>query len=642
MWLRSWTFAICISASTFALCAGSIKLTAYPAISIADGYSTVTITADVRTSSGQVPSDGTLVRFTTSAGTFRQQDVQTTSGTARAVLVAPTIPGVAKVTASATGVGIVNSIDIEFVKDRATLASLNQYIEIDSPEYLAYFPEIDTLSASGQQELPKIRFKDITIEAKDLQVNVATMVVIATEAKLRVGEKTIECKRLRYVLNRRRGSAIAAIDGRAGYYVLTAAEGTLSDNGMPPNEYEFADIGVASSSVHANRAVIFPHREVQFHQAELYVGDTKVMGMPLYAIRPHSDSGIIGDQIVSFQNDALVLNYPYYVRLSPSFKSVLRLRSGQDYGRGATASSGFFMEWENSYMKGDTMEGSLTLTSIGRDDMGINWRHTQRFDDRTSANASIDFPGFRTLYGALTLNRAFDGFNMALSGTSSRSLRGTPYETQRLDFNVTTNMQRLGDLPLSYTVGLTANSSRVVYGPTTSEQEGAGLRTQFVLTPQPLWTGANLTASATLSRLWGKNAGEDIGVIGTLGIATPLGPNSSLRLSYDYTDDNFMSSFMGKHRVSGTYYLDAGNISLSLFGGTSLDIDSTTAFVDGYWRISSLWRVGSSFTLDEYLGTQYRDTTLFLGYRLGTREIGVTYSLDRQKFGFQLLNVAIR
>jgi len=634
--------AICLAGWGFAFATGSIQLTAYPLLSVADGRSTVTITAVIRNSSGSTVSDGTIVRFSTTAGSFRDADVRTTAGTARAVLVAPNSPGVVTVTASASGVNAVSTYDVEFVRDRSMLNSARQYAEITGPDYLVYHSDQKIVSATGKDKTAKLTFRDFKIAADDMQINVSTMVVVATQASLSLGGKTIECKRLKYALNQRRGSAIAEIDGKIQYVKITAAEAKPDAQGMTPTEFDFADVGLSRSSIQATRIIAFPNREIQFHNAKLFVGDTKVLQFPLYALKPNGEGTLFSDQLVSFENGGLVLNYPQYLSLSPNFTSVLRLRSGQDYSRGGSSSQGIYLDFENHYMIGDKADGSLGLANIGRDDMGLTWRHTHRIDDSTTASAMLDMPGFKSLYGNMNVNRDFNGFTAQLSGTSSHSLRGIATQNERLDFTADTNTKRIGSLPLSYSVGFTATSAHALYGTTSTEEQGVGIRNRVLLAPLPLWQGANLTGSLTVTRLWGDARSSGFKILSTITAASSLGRNGSIRLSYDYAQDEFTSELLGRHRLTADVALDMGPLSATIMGSKALDIDSFQLFADVSWQFSKLWRVGSALSWDRYLKEMVTDHLLWLGYSLGGREIALTYSPSTQKFGFQLGNVAGR
>jgi hypothetical protein len=196
-------------------------------------------------------------------------------------------------------------------------------------------------------------------------------------------------------------------------------------------------------------------------------------------------------------------------------------------------------------------------------------------------------------------------------------------------------------VPVNYTLGLTANMSRTRFGSFQNSQEGFGVRGRFIMRPLPLWSGANLMASLTVSQLWGKNTGNAPGLLGSVTVTTPL-EKGTLSLSYDYHRDPFVASFMGTHRVNALYNLNTRPLYLSLLAAKSLDIDSATLYVDAFYELSPLWRLGTQFSYDRFSGTLYRDETFVLGYTLGFRELRLTYSRSTHKFGFELVNAPFR
>ncbi len=111
----TWEFAVNEPPAT-------ISLTANPPAIVADGISTSTITATVRSVSGHPVADGTEVVFTTTLGTLNGNGVYATTtqfGAAVAILTAPTTDGVARVTARAGSVE--ESIDILLIRYRLYL-----------------------------------------------------------------------------------------------------------------------------------------------------------------------------------------------------------------------------------------------------------------------------------------------------------------------------------------------------------------------------------------------------------------------------------------------------------------------------------------------------------------------------------------
>jgi hypothetical protein len=102
---------------------GVIRISAYPTVAVADGRSSITISAEIRDTSGRLAPNGTQVLFSTNFGYFREPIVQTSSGTAHATLVAGSIAGTAKVTAEAHAFNATSALEVEFVSDRGQLFS---------------------------------------------------------------------------------------------------------------------------------------------------------------------------------------------------------------------------------------------------------------------------------------------------------------------------------------------------------------------------------------------------------------------------------------------------------------------------------------------------------------------------------------
>src|SRR5687768_2056301 len=171
-----------------AFSAGSIRLYAKPSVALADGTSTITIYAEVRGSDGNLVPDGTSVRFTTSLGSFREVDVRTAAGTARAALQAPSSPGIAKITASAPAIATINTLDVEFVADRSQLDRTSEWVQVDSPEGLYYTHDLKLIVASAVNRGVRIESGDLEVQATDVQISTDFMMLVATDAVLKVGD----------------------------------------------------------------------------------------------------------------------------------------------------------------------------------------------------------------------------------------------------------------------------------------------------------------------------------------------------------------------------------------------------------------------------------------------------------------------
>ncbi|MES1227211.1 MAG: invasin domain 3-containing protein, partial [Armatimonadota bacterium] len=110
---------------------GSVRLTTFPDMAVADARSTITVTAEVRENSGRPCVNGTKVVFQTTSGHFQDSSVSTTDGFARAVLITGGTAGTAKITASAVTLGASATGEVEFVRSRSELATANSYVQIE-------------------------------------------------------------------------------------------------------------------------------------------------------------------------------------------------------------------------------------------------------------------------------------------------------------------------------------------------------------------------------------------------------------------------------------------------------------------------------------------------------------------------------
>lgn len=633
----------CLFVAATAFASGSIRLYAKPSVAVADGTSTVTVYAEVRSSDGSLVPDGTSVRFTTSLGAFREVDVRTAAGTARATLQAPNQPGTARVTATVPLIATINTLDIEFVADRSAIGRGREYVQVESPENLYYTHDLRLIVASAADQGVEVESGDVRIRASDLQVATDFMSVVATDATLTVGdEPPIPCRFLKYSIYSRRGIAIATVDGITAGYELAGGKASLKEGGVMPNEFLFEDVGRAITSIHARRIVAFRSAGVQFHSARLYVGDKKLAAFPLYKLEPSSPNGLFSEQIIGYANGGLQLSYPHYLMLSPEFSSNLRLRSGTNYARGAGGSRGLFLDLENHYRIGAGGEGELALTGIGREDMGLSWSHSQQFDPVTYFSAAVDMPAFEGLYGNVNASRDFGMLNANVSASSAKSLTGLNFESHRVDANIETDMQRIGSLPVMHSYGLTGTSAESRVERIRTAQEGVGLRGRWLLVPVDLWKGGTLNVNATLTQLWGKRESAGLSFLGRASINTRLWNNATGSIAYSLNEDKLNAPIIGRHRLDAEMTWDTPKYRLSLFGAKSLDIDSFTLFADASYRISGLWRVGGSYSVDRFRGTVVDDQTVLLAYRIGIREFAITYSIDEKRIGFEIFNVPIR
>lgn len=641
---------------------GLVKLNAFPSISVADGKSTVTISAEVRDTNGRVVQNGTQVVFTATLGcTFREPVVKTQNGIAHAVFEAGSIPGTVRITATALAYNATTTIDYELVSDRSLLSTAKEYVEIVADTRLLYSMDQKLIGAEMRDEPVFLRYREIEIEAETLQLNVPTYEVRAVKATLRMGKVQQEFDNLYFKLNQRSGFGTTIYSGprleliplgkgvlpqiresvRYGTVEISASGVKPPSQPADPSLYGFIDMSETETTIVAKKAVAFPRKNIQFHRAEIFLGDAKVMALPLFQVNLYGNTPLLTEQILNVNDNQLAVNYPHFLSLKPGETSLLRLTTGEQYGRGTGVNRGLFLNYELNWNRGDDMDGGLVFSGINRSDWGLGIRQYLRIDERTAANAQIEFPAHKSVYGAASLSRQFDGFNMSLNGSSTRTLRGTEFTSQNFTFVAEKNPTKIGKLPLRLYYGITASSLSSESPNFRQSQESAGVRARLQLQPQNLDSATSLSASFNVSKLYGRHTLRGLSYVADISLRRNLGPSSGVVVGYNFTEDGFTSSLIGRQSVSAQAYYGAGRTNFSAFATRSLDLERSNYFVDASYRISPLWRFSYAYTFSQYLTDKYLDFNYTLGYIFGGREFGLTWSNRSKRFAIQILGAAI-
>lgn len=651
-----------------------IRLTNFPTMTVADGRSTVTVTAEIRDTNGRVVPDGTRVSMTSNLGSFREPVVATSGGIARAIFVAGNVPGVVTIKASTLGgEAAPSTLDFELVGDRSQLNSLREYVEIEAVKGGVQYTADDRLmAASGPDGGVTLKFKEVVIVADDVQYDIKMNAVRARRATLKIGRaEPRKFDELWLQLNNRRGYGLATYRAAKTFPVFTGAgfvPMSLDDDGkpVPPVEVErygsvevigsnvrpasipvgstmfkWVDLSDSTSSVTAKRATVFPRRGIQFQRAEVFVGAAKVVKVPLFELSFNgvNSTPLLTEQFLNMRDNQLAVNYPYYVSLKPGGTSLFRLRTGDAFGRGVGASSGVFLDFEHNWNRGDQMEGGLAFRGIGRSDWSVGLRQYYRPDERTTLYGSVDSPGGQSLLGSLGLTRQMNGFQLALSGSASSQLRGIRYTAQEWSFVAERDPIKFKKTPFNLYLGFTALENRnSLVG---NSQSGYGAYGRLQSESIRLDDRSSLTSTFTVRQLaGGQNAGGGLALLANATLSRQFSPNVNAVVGYDFTRDGYADQFQGQHRLSLTANARAGAFTIMLSGARSLDIVRESLYADVGMKLSNQWRLGSQYTLERFAGTQFLDYNFVIGYRMGWKEIGLTWSYRTKRLGVQVLNVS--
>ncbi|MBC8063372.1 MAG: hypothetical protein H7Y17_00955 [Chlorobia bacterium] len=656
------TIALAFVATSALAQNGQIRsINAFPTMSVADARSTVTITALVVNSKGNPVADGTQVTFSSTLGSFRSELVTTQGGRAQAILVAGGVPGTAIITVRTPGAAPTN-YEFEFLSDRALLSSAKEYVEIVAPGYMTFSMDEKIIGAAGLNHGVHIRYRDVEIDADDMQLNIPTYEMRLKKAKIKFGDLDQEFDECYIKLNQRKGYGVTTFiaptpvgfKGFGNAFQIVNEDKPryglveFNSNGVKPynkkissTAFEFTDLSESLSMVSAKKAVVFPRKEVQFQKAEVLIGGVKVMKLPLYSVSLMSGSALVTDQIVNVNDNQLAIDYPYYLSLKPGETSAVRLRTGQRYGRGSTASRGVFLDYEMSWNKGDDMDGGLTVSSIARKDWSIGVRQFYRFDSRSTASAFLEMPAGRNLFGNLNYNRQLDGWNLSFYGNASQALTGSKFQSQSYSMALERDPMKVGKLPIKLFYGITADHKTATTTLGNSAQSGYGVRVRSQLNPTRIDNYSTLNASFAVSQLEGRNVAQGLTLLGSASLSRQLGNAASMVATYDYSQDPFSSQLLGSHRLSLQAFYNSGRTGFTFFGTKSLDLDRYSYYADMNYRVSGLWRLMGSYTFDKYLNDSYLDYNATIAYRLGIRELGLTWSYRTKRFGIQVFGATL-
>lgn len=641
---------------------GSIEAKFFPESAVADGVSRIAITVTVRDRNGNLVSNGTQVLFETSLGGLTQSQVATVDGIARTNLVAGTLPGISQITVSVLQFRASARFPVRLVRSREELRQASRTLEIVGPKRLTFSPTSNLIRVDGPERKALVRYGNTTVNANDLQLNVGTLELRGREVTLQIGSERYDFQTLQYDLRQQSGMGVLRrkelrtfVEGAYPVPKVTRLEelrpalvqiamGVPSapmPGGFNQPVFEFQDIYADTTLVYARRATVILGRETLLQDAVLDVNGTKVLTVPKFRISQQQQSEVITDEFIQVSNNQLAVNFPYYLQLGAGDDAALRFRYGNRFSRGVGGGGGIFLDFEKNWSQSDETRGGLAFRGIGRDDWGLNLSQTVRLSPRSRASVQLDLSRWDSLFGNAFFEHSLQDWLLTYSGSSSRTLRGSSFSSSDQAIAVNQRPKRVAGLPVSISTG-------VSYNIRSSRSESSKRRTEYTAldllgTFDTVRIGQSvLTSSGRLSRLEGHNIREGWTSSFNANLSGNYGPALSTVFGYDYSDDSFSASLLGRHRVNTVLAYDAGRTYISLYGSKSLDQSRYSLQGDASYRIGSLWRVGGNYTVEGFAGSSFSDSSAVIAYRLGFREVGLSFSLRTRRIGLEILGTPLR
>jgi hypothetical protein len=615
---------------------GSVRLDARPDVLLADGHSTATIRAVVRDSAGLLVADGTLVRFTTTAGTITEV-VPTSSGAARATLTSSSLPSVAEVSAYAESASA--SVKVQMVTSLADVSQAAPVVSVDG-KYVAYSEGLRVLEAMDQAEA---RFEGLRIEANALQVDLASEYLRANgNVTVKGRDQTISGQRL---LMNMRGLRLTLL-GPRGRQVFQG-RGLQELPSPQPAEaqgFDLADLSASEMLWTCDRATAVLGHKVQLRRATAYLIGARVLPLSFHEIRLDSGGADL-QQYVGVGTEGLIVDLPYFVQLAPSGSTAFRLRHQYRSGFGwYSTEPGWQLDLERRYGVPGKAEGTINFGRITDRDWGMHWDHTHQFGPNTRLYTFFDYPAHRDVYGQVNFYKRL-GF-----GSMTLNLSGNKLHNQSLarhtDVSLETHPIALSRTGVRLSLeGRLADSSGVHYEDFLGRRiEVPGDQSRELglkLRPADLRLGKRTRVGSALSlrEVWGSRSRDGLNVVGNANLSHGFGRGGHLSLNYSYNDFSGSQLFRssGKHALSGTFSLGhGGRLRFTAFGMMGLDSPLRSVTTDLSYRLTSSWRLDFEQTMYRFRSFSDRDQQVGLARKLGDREVALFWSRNTHRFTLEV------
>lgn len=611
----------------------SLLLSANPQSIVADGKSTAMIGAEVRDPDGNLVADGTLVNFSTSAGAV-DSAVQTRAGVARARLRSSSTPGAAIVSASLATGGAVAQIRVDFVPEGSEFRG-ESHLTLVSSGYLVYHPGERIVEA---MDGIRIYHRGLTIEAASAQVDLGRAVVRArhrvggTPVTISRGGKVVQASQLYYGLSDMQGQLVTTTNDKVERLSLNGRDlSTSSENLGDTKMLDFVSLEESEMVVMAKAMTIKPGEEIHLRQARVYVGDTKVISLPLHVIPLRPSGG--SRRLITLTSSGVRLDIPIYYSLTPNSTGSFQVRHQRQAGWGYYgAQPGWSLDLVQDYTFGGDARGSLGIDRILGGEWGAHWSHEQQFGNATRLYSYFDYPAHRDLFGSMSLSHSLKNSVLGMSLYASQVRSGN--DSVSGDLYIQSRPKPLVGKYADYSIS--ARTTYSSYTGTDGDKMGFGVQGQLLGRTLKLTPSTNFRASATVGHDWG---GRSNGLTGyaTASLFQRLGQTSSLGLTYSYTRDPGIISTLGRHSLNATGYLNGSSPwSASFFSTIGLDGDLFSSFGDVYYQLRPDLRLGVIGTYQQFGGADYGDLELAVGKKIWNQEFLVVYSLDRKAFRLEL------
>lgn len=608
----------------------SLFLRAQPQAIVADSFSTTTITAEVRDSTGRSVPDGTQVDFTTSLGII-EHTARTSSGVARVRLQSDTTIGTAMVSAVVSAGRAVANINVDFLAPGTEMFD-ESFISVSSTKHLGYDVGKQIVDSAGGVQ---ISHRGVDITAEEAQIDVRKNILRAKARlggdSIRVtrGDKTISASALYYDLNSMNGVIFTPAEEGAKRFLFRGRDMFIQPDEEPDEKvvFDFQPVEISTMFIRARALLIRPGEEIKIKRASFYMEGDKILSVPLHVVSLSGRATGI-NQMLTYGTEGLRMDLPIYYSLTPNGTGSFRLRHSEPSGWGTyNGRAGWQVDMEQDYTQGGSTEGSLAATRITSGDWGLRWNHRKEFDNNSRLYTYIDYPAHQNLYSTIDYSMSFGDYNLSLNLRGNVRDRATDSYTSNI-FLQSHPKNLVGNaITYGFTTRLSYNS---LLSSENGNKFGQALGLQFYGKTLKVG-GGSLNSSLTAGREWGGMY-PGSSVYANLGYSRNLGMIGTLGLNYTYSWADSSFGYNAQRLSTDIYMSPSQAWNSHVYATYGLDDGSVSAFGDFGYTFAQIWRASIQGTYQKLPLFDYTDTEVALARAMGKQEVRIIWSQSRKRF----------
>ncbi|MBI2300603.1 MAG: hypothetical protein HYU66_16975 [Armatimonadetes bacterium] len=641
--------------------ATTIELSAAPDRIPADGNSTLTLTAEVR-SDGALIAGGVNVVFTTDYGELvpvgggrggQTLLVPVQSGYARCLLRSTTRETRANVTGAVDqGGGRLDRIEVGFGGPGGPGEAVDNIIRV-SGEHIAYAPEpaYQLVEVIGNGV---VSYKGVEIRAAKIHIDLQDYLLIARDyyRGVTVASKPppYDPKELedsskppyhgeKLVLDLRSftGAMYSAQLGETIQFTGRAL-GRTPDRQLPPGTFDMFDVSGISIWIRARRVAIYPHEKIRFEHARFIVNERQVMSLA-YHFEPLGYSARAGPAISQWVNystqDGWILDVPYYFAVGDRTTNEVRLTRGVRSGVFGRETGLQFLYRHHTDFKEDRGSSDFIVDQLGKN-FGLEYDHNQRFGLFSLGSLSLAWPRHRNFFsnaalytpagpGSLNIGLNVDYLSEFGEGLSANgNFTWQPYPVQ---------LKSLGGY-----LGSSLGTSYSRFAGRETYRQSASL--SLTKNPWHLWQGATLQPYGGLRFSNEINGAQEASFTFNASWRQQLGRLMNMSLGYTFdTSWNSTFRFPDRHLLTLNWQVyQEGRWNGYAFANYSLGDRTLSASALLDWSLTEHWGVQGQTVFQSSTIGSFAESELWLYRLIGSRELRLRYSIERGSIFFEVDN----